>query len=111
MPPKHKEDFLLGIVFFGIAISKAQSHFISPNQNFGKPVVCDYNGMCQSLYKEDPQQIDQLQRKLTSSGFTNSFDDPYWTHRNGQHENQNFESPNMKNEWARLKRSKEPFKI
>ena len=115
MPPEHNKDFLLGIVFFGIAVSKAQSQepnfdFISPNLNFGKPVVCDYNGVCQYLYQEDPQKADHLQRKLRSSGFTNSFDDPIWTHRNGQHGNQNLESPSMENEWARLKRSMYPLK-
>ena len=98
MPPKHNKDLLLCIVFFGIAISRAQTQepnfdFISPDLSSGKPVVCIYNGVCQSLYQEDPQRKDHLQRKLRSSRFTRQ------------------ELSKMENEWARLKKNNNPFKF
>jgi predicted RNase H-like nuclease (RuvC/YqgF family) len=94
MPPKHNKGFLLCIVFFGIARFKAQpqeTNFISQDINFGKPVVCNYNGVCQTLYQEDPQRKDHLQRKLRSSGFTRQ------------------DLSKMENEWARLKKNNNPF--
>ena len=104
MPPKHNKGFLLCIAFFGIAGSKAQpqeTNFISPDINFGKPVVCNYNGVCQTLYQEDPQRKDHLQRKLRSSGFM----------RQDLSKIGKQDLSKMENEWARLKKSNNPFKF
>ena len=117
---KNSKDILFCIVFFGFAVLKAQTQeqnfdFISPTEafisNFRKLIEWKYNGECQLLGPEDPQQKGHLLRILRSSGISNSYDDPIWTHHNGPLDNQNLESPSMDNEWARLKKSKKPFKL
>ena len=106
MPRKDNKDILACIVLFGFTVVKAQAQeqsfdFISPNavfnSNFRKSIKCNNFGECQFLGQEDPQQKDHLQRKLRSSGFSNSYDDPIWTHYNGPLDNQNLDSPRMEN--------------
>ena len=96
MPRKNNKDILVCIVLIGFAVLKAQAQelnfdFISPNElfnpNFRKSIECNYYGECQFLGQEDPQQKDLLQRKLISSGFSNSYDDPILTHHNGPLDN------------------------